>query len=190
MEDSNENSSILQLKINDQIYTFTGDDNIEQCNRYLQSLPMGYYHVRLSGEAHGSSYVDDLGLFENTTFQSIDVSELDTSHLTTMKNMFNGMGGMAYPTQIIGLTNLDTSNVTDMSGMFMCYFKPLDLSNFDTSNVTDMSYMFGYYGEAGWPGGGDPVESLDLSNFDTSSVTNMTEMFFNCAVETIYCDND
>ena len=98
---------------------------------------------------------------------SLDLSGFDTSNVTNMKWMFGG--GLRSVTSL-DLSGFDTSNVTDMYAMFydMSNLTSLDLSNFDTSKVTDMSYMFE---------GMSSVTSLDLSGFDTSKVTDMSDMF-------------
>ncbi|EOB3456962.1 BspA family leucine-rich repeat surface protein [Enterococcus hirae] len=98
---------------------------------------------------------------------SLDLSGFDTSNVTNMKWMFGG--GLSSVTSL-DLSGFDTSNVTDMYAMFydMSNLTSLDLSNFDTSKVTDMSYMFE---------GMSSVTSLDLSGFDTSKVTDMSDMF-------------
>ncbi|EOB3407199.1 immunoglobulin-like domain-containing protein [Enterococcus hirae] len=96
------------------------------------------------------------------------LSQLDTSNVTDMREMFRGMNSITS----LDLSGFDTSNVTDMYAMFydMSNLTSLDLSNFDTSKVTDMSYMFE---------GMSSVTSLDLSGFDTSKVTTMGSMFKN-----------
>ncbi|MCV3096890.1 BspA family leucine-rich repeat surface protein, partial [Enterococcus hirae] len=94
------------------------------------------------------------------------LSQLDTSNVTDMREIFRGMNSITS----LDLSGFDTSNVTDMYAMFydMSNLTSLDLSNFDTSKVTDMSYMFE---------GMSSVTSLDLSGFDTSKVTDMSDMF-------------
>lgn len=136
------------------------------------------------------------------------IDGLDTSNVTTMKNMFY---------ECINLTSLDvshfkTDNVTDMAYMFKgCYkVETLDLSNFNTENVTNMRNMFdgSYTSSTGVQTSGQSalkniifgtsfktenvtnmsnmfayisaIESLDLSGFNTSNVTNMSSMFAFC----------
>lgn len=96
------------------------------------------------------------------------LSQLNTSNVTSMKDMF-------YYSSIytLDLSNFDTRNVTDMSNMFyyMYNLKDLNLSSFDTSKVTNMSGMFQY---AGWYSAG---LNLDISSFDTRQVINFDKMF-------------
>ena len=109
-------------------------------------------------------------MFEYCKITSLDLSKLNTSNVTSMRNMFYRCDNLTS----LDLSNFDTSNVTDMRDMFnYCRsLTSLDLSNFDTSNiVTSMSYMFFYC---------QSLISLDLSNFDTSNVTSMAYMFCYC----------
>ena len=68
------------------------------------------------------------------------LSQLDTSNVTNMRSMFNGMSSVTN----LDVSGFDTGNVTDMSSMFygMSSVTSLDISSFDTSNVTSMPYMF------------------------------------------------
>ena len=96
----------------------------------------------------------------------IDLSNFDTSQVTNMSNMFDGMKKLTS----LNLSSFDTSQVTNMRFMFFhaSNLTSLNLSNFDTSRVTDMQYMFSYVSN---------LTSLNLSNFDTSMVTDMQYMF-------------
>ena len=65
-------------------------------------------------------------------------SDLDTSNVTSMKQMFYGTN-----IETVNVSNWNTSNVTDMSFMFNgCPIHSLDMSSWDTSKVTDMGSMF------------------------------------------------
>ena len=97
----------------------------------------------------------------------IDLSNFDTSQVTNMNNMFDGMTNLT----TLNLSNFNTSKVTNMRFMFFhaSNLTSLNLSNFDTSRVTDMQYMFSYASN---------LTTLNLSNFNTSKVTNMRYMFY------------
>ena len=99
----------------------------------------------------------------------IDLSDLDTSGVTSMNNMFRGCLNL----KSLKLNNLDTSLVTSMKDMFWgCNsLTSLNLSSFNTSLVNDMSYMFMDCFS---------LISLDLSNFNTSLLLQMKSMFRNC----------
>ena len=103
------------------------------------------------------------GMFNLTT---LDLSSFDTSNVTNMRAMFYDMRNLT----TLNLSNFNTSKVTNMYAMFndMSNLTTLNLSNFDTSMVTDMSYMFAVTPK---------LATLNLSSFDTSKVTNMSHMF-------------
>ena len=116
----------------------------------------------------------------------LDLSNFDTSKVTNMSYMFNGMFNLTS----LDLSNFDTSKVTNMTSMFshMANLTALNLSSFNTSNVTNMMLMF-----FDMPN----LITLDLSNFDTSNVTDMLQMFAlddrdisKDKLETIYVNND
>ena len=100
----------------------------------------------------------------------INLSQFDTSCVTTMKNMF---GYLSYITSL-NLDNFNTSSVKDFSNMFSycSSLKFLNLSNFDTSKASSMNGMFRKCNK---------LKSLDLSNFDTSSVNDFEYMFYECS---------
>ena len=97
---------------------------------------------------------------------TLNLSNFDTSKVTKMWTMFTDMSSLTS----LNLSSFNTSQVTDMSWMFkgMSNLTTLNLSNFNTSNVTDMSYMFAVMPK---------LATLNLSNFDTSKVTDMSFMF-------------
>ena len=100
---------------------------------------------------------------------NIDVSNFNTENVTTMRNMFQ----ICQHIESLDLSNFNTSKVTNMSGMFdNCkLLSELNISNFNTENVTTMNNMF-YQCEN--------LISLDLSNFNTGKVTTMSNMFGGC----------
>ena len=109
---------------------------------------------------------DSSDMFLASRFTSIDLTGMDSSKVTTMKNLFADSNITE-----LNLSSFDTSNVTDMSFMFYgcSSLVELDISAFDTSNVTDMQSMF--------------QESYNLrtiyvfDEWDTSKVTESASMF-------------
>lgn len=101
---------------------------------------------------------------------SIDVSSFDTSKVTDMRSVFFNCPILK---TITGLTNWDTKNVTDMNLMFyLCYeLSELDLSSWDTRQVTNMGSMFNSC---------ESLSTLNLNNFNTDNVTTISSMFRNC----------
>ena len=104
-----------------------------------------------------------------TNATSIDASNLDTSNVTSMYDMFNGCWALTS----LNVSNFDTRNVETMGGMFQnCVaLTSLDLSNFTTGNVVEMRSMF-YNCRA--------LTSLNVTSFDTSNVNTMMSMFQGC----------
>lgn len=94
-----------------------------------------------------------------------DVSDWDTSHVTSMVGTFNGCK------DICDLSKWDTSKVTSMVNMFYgCSTFNGNISNWNVSKVTRFNSMF--YGCSSF--------NQDISNWDISSAENLSYMFYNC----------
>lgn len=96
----------------------------------------------------------------------LDISKWNTSNVTNMRGMFYYCNSL----KSLDISKWDTSKVVDMSGMFQeCnqIETPLYVSKWNTSNVTTMKSMFEYCSSP----------SLDVSKWNTSNVTNMDRMF-------------
>lgn len=147
-------------------------------------------------------YTDGM-FYQCESLTSLDVSNLDLSNATSIKEMFYGcsklvslkvphFSSISQVTNMQGvfercssLTALDlskwnTEKVTNMDFMFYGCGKltSLNISSFNTSNVTSMYYMFSRA----------PIERLDISNFDTSNVSYF-KYFADTAREIIYGKN-
>ncbi|EAF9641637.1 BspA family leucine-rich repeat surface protein [Listeria monocytogenes] len=134
---------------------------------YLETLTgvAGYEitNVVLEGKVFASGNCDGLFSLLTARSPSLDLSNFDTSNVTSMDSMF-----YANYAASIDVSNWDTSQVTNMFCMFAeSAATSLDVSSFDTSNVTSMGFMFE----------SSAVTSLNLSNFDTSKVTDMRNLF-------------
>ena len=108
-------------------------------------------------------------LFDSySNLEEIDLSPIDTSHVTDFAQLFNGDRKL----KKLDLSRFNTSKVTDMSRMFAnCEsLEELDLSSFDTKNVEWMHLMFA---------SAKSLKSLNLTSFDTSNVIRMQSMFNN-----------
>ena len=94
-----------------------------------------------------------------------DVSDWDTSHVTSMVGTFNGCK------DICDLSKWDTSKVTSMVNMFYgCSTFNGNISNWNVSKVTRFDSMF--YGCSSF--------NQDISNWDISSAKNLSKMFYKC----------
>ena len=71
----------------------------------------------------------------NNLLKTLNVSNLDTSQVANMSNMFYACMGLTS----LDLSNFDTSQVTNMSDMFggCMGLTSLDVSNWNTSQVTN-----------------------------------------------------
>ncbi|MBQ6395166.1 MAG: BspA family leucine-rich repeat surface protein [Atopobiaceae bacterium] len=119
-----------------------------------------------------TSHVTDMsGMFEGcSSLSSLDISTLDTSSVTDMGWMFSKCRNLSS----LDLSSIDTSSVMGMEGMFWSCssLSSIDLSSFDTSSVTDIGWIFN---------GCSSLTTLDLSSLDTSNVTSMWCMFYGCS---------
>lgn len=94
-----------------------------------------------------------------------DVSDWNTSHVTSMVGTFNGCK------DICDLSKWDTSKVTSMVNMFYeCSTFNGNISNWNVSKVKRFDSMF--YGCSSF--------NQDISNWDISSAENLSYMFYNC----------
>jgi surface protein len=142
-----------------------------------------------------STSLKNLFVSKSSKLTSIDLSNLDTSKVTSMSGIFSGCSNLTS----LDLSNFNTNNVEEMDRMFagceslvslnLSIFNTgqvnnmafmfcncskltnLNISNFNTSKVTYMSYMFDNCSN---------LIELDLSNFDTNKVTTMYAMFYGC----------
>ena len=90
--------------------------------------------------SYNKNVTDMTGMFQNSKAITLDLSNFDTSNVTSMGNMFNGCSSLTS----LDLSTFNTSKVTNMGGMFRncSSLTLLDLKRLDTSNVTNMRYMF------------------------------------------------
>ena len=138
------------------------------------------------------------------------LTNLNTSNVTVMSQMFNGCGSLT----ALDLSNFDTSSVTADGGLGTMFancksLTSLDLSNFDTGNVKNMNQMFYgctklesiIFGEnfktdncvGMWNmfANCTSLTELDLSGFNTANVTHMANMFAgSSSLKTIYVGDD
>ena len=111
---------------------------------------------------------DDIGLFEQTKFKYIDISDWDVSSVTNMLSMFYRCNTLK---SVGDISYWDVSNVTNMAYMFTdCVNFNQNISRWNVSRVTDMSYMF--FGCVNF--------NQNISSWDVSKVKDMCAMFKFC----------
>ena len=142
-----------------------------------------YYDLYIQGDGRIYANSDmSYWFWQFTRLESINnIRILNTSKVTTMKNMFSNSLSYSTSFTMTGLETWDTSNVTDMSYMFysasgvnVTTWNVTGYGSWDTSNVINMSKMFYNIGSN--------VSNFtlgDFSNWDTSNVTDMSDMFNN-----------
>lgn len=132
------------------------------------------------------------GMFAGSHLPSIDIRNFNTSSVTNMEHLFNGLKNVT-DLNLSGLNVREVNNigslfarnpglislnlsgwqldsVHDMSYMFnqLHALNTLNLTGFTTKNVVDMNHMFNECHN---------LTTLDLSSFDTRNVTDMNNMF-------------
>lgn len=102
-----------------------------------------------------------------------EFENLNTSEVTSMKNMFKGV--TSRESFDIAIVHFETYKVTTMEGMFegCTALTSVDLTKFNTENVTNMSNMFS---------GCSKLTTIAVTNnFSTKKVTSSTDMFAGCS---------
>ena len=107
--------------------------------------------------------------YTSESLEEIDFSDVDTSEVTIMNDLFFGSKFL----KKIDLSSFDTQNVTSMNYMFaLCSnLESVEFGNIDTSNVKDLTFMFTHC---------DNLKKVDLSKFDTSSLQDFSYLFSYC----------
>ena len=102
----------------------------------------------------------------SNSIKSIDLSNIDTSKVTDMNNMFYECSSL----ESIDLSYFDTSLVEKMDYMFYecSSLKIIDLSYFDTSSLTNMDSMFNRC---------NSLQLLDISRFNLETLENYDSIF-------------
>ena len=144
------------------------EDRYDELGPGTKQNPIDFNDIDVSNIDSFYSSNIDIGIFEETGFKYIDISEWDVSNVKSTCYMFYGCEELE---SVGDISEWDVSNVTNMNSMFYnCKKFNQDISGWDVSNVTDMSYMFGY------------CESFNknISSWYVSSVIDMSYMFYDC----------
>ena len=106
-------------------------------------------------------------LFRGYNGPDIDVSQWDTSRVTSAKNCFTECK------KSMDINNWNLSSLTNAYSMFSNFTngnKYIDLSSLDFSNVTNTSYMFQ----------NSNTDYLDVRNINLTGTTNYNYLFYSC----------
>ena len=129
-----------------------------------------------SGETHVNPDFYELRTQNGTNFNNlfreyngpeIDVSQWDTSKVTSARNCFYNCA------KSMDISNWDLSNLKDAYGMFYSFAngsKYIDLSVLDFSSVTSATYMFN----------GSNTDYLDVRNIKLTRTNNYDNLFSSC----------
>ncbi|MBQ7482208.1 MAG: BspA family leucine-rich repeat surface protein, partial [Lachnospiraceae bacterium] len=174
----------------------------EDCTQIFSNRPYAVSYIKtikIEGTAGsvGNNITNMQGMFENfdrnsvyPTYEDIDVTALDTSNVTNMKNMFKGVH--LTEDKSLDVSHFNTSKVTDMSHMFSEVRIPvgmtIDLKHLDVSRVTTFEGMFDSFSAEetrDFLNKGYKPTDLDVSTLDTSSAVTMRDMFRNSYIKEI-----
>ena len=143
------------------------EDRYDKLGEGTEQNPIDFNDVDVSNLNY-FCYNRVTGIFEETYFKYIDISEWDVSNIKSMRGMFWGCLELK---SVGDLSNWDVSKVTDMNSMFHgCKYFNQDISGWNVSNVENMRNMF------------CDCKSFnqDISKWDVSSVTDTRNMFCDC----------
>ena len=134
------------------------------------TIPANTFDTEIASIEGGSSkYAPRRISFKEYTGTELDyeLENLDTSNLTTFKEMFYTCA------KLLSVPVIDTSKGTDFSYMFYACRNITKIPEINTSEGTNFSYMFNLC---------DKVTSFPL--IDTSKGTDLSNMFLNCSAVT------
>ena len=143
------------------------DDRYKKLGAGTEQNPIDFNDIDVSNMVSFCDN-DDIGLFEQTKFKYIDISDWDVSSVTNMLSMFYRCNKLK---SVGDISYWDVSNVTNMAYMFTgCVNFNQNISRWNVSRVTDMSYMF--FGCVNF--------NQNISSWDVSKVKDMCAMFKFC----------
>ena len=114
------------------------------------------------------------GIFQETKFKYIDISDWNVYNATKMTSMFYKCKELE---SVGDISKWDVSKVRFMDFMFYkCKSFNQDISEWDVSNLTDMRYMFAFCKKF----------NQDLSKWNVSKVNSTMCEFLNCPIKNEY----
>ena len=145
----------------------------------LENLFANLPHIKTVDLSKFTDEVKNMrNMFKNCKgLEYVNFGNFDTSHVTTMENMFFGTN-----LQFLDLSKFDTSSVSNMDNMFsesknLLY---LNLNNFNTIKVDNMNKMFKNC---------KSLMYLNIYSFKENSKLKYTDIFSGTKEDLIYCVN-
>ena len=150
------------------------NDRYNKLGPGTEQKPIDFNDIDVSNLDSFYSRNIDKGIFSETKFKYIDISNWDVSNIKSMNSMFY----LCKALKSVGdISKWDISNVTDMSHMFSkCKKFNQNLSEWNVSNVINMSFMF--YNCVSF--------NQDISKWNVSNVRYHLAMFHNCPIKNEY----
>ena len=163
-------------------YAFTGLSSVKS----ISGLKSTNRHADLSGLCQDCSSLISIDLSDCDTssvttmvymfnrcssLTSLDLSSFNTSNVTTMESMFTDCKSL---TTIVGLENFVTGQCEDLRGMFQRCEKltSLDLSTWNVSNVVRIGSVFAYC---------TALTNINVSGWNLSRVKSLSYIFQHCS---------
>ena len=150
------------------------EDRYNKLGPGTEQNPINFNDIDISNIDSFYSSNRDIGIFQETQFKYIDISDWNVLNVTNMAGMFFRCKDLK---SVGDISKWDVSNVTDMSFMFSkCKKFNQDLSNWNVSKVTNMQFMF------------DNCKSFnqDISKWNVSNVTVQYGIFYHCPIKNEY----
>ena len=134
-------NKVQTIEVDNQVDIYTGNvQNFAEIFKYNKSLTKDSLQTFID-KFDTSSVTNMCAMFEYLSFDTIDVSKLNTDKVTDMSWMFHGSSF----TNIIFGDNFNTENVTNFDGMFqeLSQIVNLDISIIKIKQSATINYMFG-----------------------------------------------
>lgn len=153
--------------LEDNCYIISDKENITIISKYKISIENFAYNFVSNNDTDTCIFnLSSRGIFEETNFKSIDVSNLDITGVYSMSSLFRHCEAKA----IYNLDKLDVSNITYMDNAFSeCNIGLIDISNWDIRNVRSTNAMFAK----------SHIGKLVMPNVNSESLETTSNMFDN-----------
>ena len=149
------------------------EDRYDKLGPGTKQKPIDFNDVDVSNI---DSFCDknNIGIFDSTKFEYIDISDWNVSNIKNMRYMFGGCNQLKF---VGDLSNWNVSNVKSMSCMFYKCKQLKSVGDLSNWNVSNVRFITGMFQEC------EQLKSVgDLSNWNVSKVNYMNDMFYNSGI--------